>query len=233
MSPPVLLILGAGSRVGASIAKHFSSAGYAIALVSRSAPSPPAVDPSTSFLRVRADLSVPAQVSAAFAAVRAHFGGAAPRVVVYNAATVSQPPDAENLLSLDVGTVEGDLRVNALGAYVAAQEAVKGWTEAGEGRGRFIMTGNHLNTGPLPVPFLLTLGIGKSAAWYWVGAADGFFKGKGWRFFYADERKEDGSGAGGDLGADSHAKFYLELAEGDVAALPSDVTFVDGEYKKF
>ncbi|KAI8243061.1 hypothetical protein K4K57_010330 [Colletotrichum sp. SAR 10_99] len=168
MSPPVLLILGAGSRVGASIAKHFSSAGYAIALVSRSAPSPPAVDPSTSFLRVRADLSVPAQVSAAFAVVRSHFGGAAPRVVVYNAATVSQPPDEENLLSLDVGTVEGDLRVNALGA-----------------------------------------------------------------FFYADERKEDGSGAGGDLGADSHGKFYLELAEGNVAALPSDVTFVDGEYKKF
>ncbi|KAJ3945465.1 hypothetical protein N0V92_013524, partial [Colletotrichum tropicale] len=114
MSPPVLLILGAGSRVGASIAKHFSSAGYAVALVSRSAPSPPAVDPSTSFLRVRADLSVPAQVSGAFAAVRAHFGGVEPRVVVYNAATVSQPPDAENLLSLDVGTVESDLRVNAL-----------------------------------------------------------------------------------------------------------------------
>lgn len=53
------------------------------------------------------------------------------------------------------------------------------------------------------------------------------------RFFYADERKEDGSGAGTDLGAESHAKFYLKLAEGDVERLPFDPTFVDGEYKKF
>ncbi|KAF9882152.1 short-chain dehydrogenase [Colletotrichum karsti] len=232
MSPPVVLILGAGSRLGAGIARAFSSADYSVAVVSRSNPSPPALDPSTSHLRIRADLAIPSQVADAFAAVRSHFGKP-PRVVVYNAATISQPPDAENLLSLDVGQLEHDVRVNATGAYVAAQRAVEAWKEVGEEGGRFVFTGNRLNVKPEPVPVFLSLGVAKSQAWWWLGAADGFFKGKGWRFFYADERNADGSGTGKDVNPESHGKFYLKLAEGDVEELPFDVTFVDGEYKKF
>ncbi|KAL0942389.1 short-chain dehydrogenase [Colletotrichum truncatum] len=232
MASPVVLVLGAGSRVGAGIARNFAAAGYSVGVVSRSNPSPPSVDPETSYLRIRADVSVPSEVADAFAATKKQFGNP-PKVVVYNAATVSQPPDAENLLSLGIEQFEADVRVNATAAWVAAGEAAKGWNEAGEKNGRFIFTGNGLNTKPVPVPLFLTLGAGKSLAWYWVGAADGFYQSKGWRFFYADERKADGSNAGGDLGAESHGKFYLHLAEGYVEELPSAVTFVDGEYKKF
>ena len=32
------------------------------------------------------------------------------------------------------------------------------------------------------------------------------------RFYYADERKEDGSVAGGGSSGDAHAQFYLDLA---------------------
>ncbi|TEA17123.1 hypothetical protein C8034_v000316 [Colletotrichum sidae] len=232
MSSPVVLVLGAGSRVGTGVARHFKEAGYAVALVSRSNPSPPAVDPETSHLRIRADVSVPSDVRGAFDAVRGHFG-TAPRVVVYNAATLTPPAPEGALFGIADEAFARDLGVNVTGAWVAAGEAVKGWERDGEGKGRFVFTGNVLNEKPVPVPLFVTLGVGKSASWYWVGTADGVYKEKGWRFFYADERKADGGSVGNDVGADSHGKFYLELAEGNVDALPSAVTFVDGEYRKF
>ncbi|KAK1978430.1 short-chain dehydrogenase/reductase SDR [Colletotrichum cereale] len=236
---PIALVLGAGKNIGAGVAAHFSAAGYSIAVVARGFPGPsPSKDPETGHLRIRADLADPAQVRNAFAQARRHFGGAAPRVVVYNASTLTPPPDAGNLFSLPVEQVEADLRLMNSGAWVAAGEAVRGWTEDAEeeeeGRkGRFIYTGNILNETPLPVPSLATLGIGKNAAWSWIGLADAVYKdAKGWRFFYADERKADGSSIGSVPDADSNGKFYLELAEG-AKDLPSTVTFVDGKYRKF
>ncbi|KXH58293.1 short-chain dehydrogenase/reductase SDR, partial [Colletotrichum salicis] len=202
---PILLILGAGRNIAAGVASRFSTAGYAIALVSRSFPpegGPSATtDPETGHLRIRADLVDPAQVVSAFAETRRHFGGRAPRVVVYNAATVSSPPDADNMFSLSREAYERDGTVMNTSAWVAAGEAVKGWNEAGVGdgeeeaeakKGRFIYTGNFLNETILPLAEYVTLGVGKNAAWYWVNVADGLYKAsKGWRFFYADERKED------------------------------------------
>ncbi|GKT60523.1 short-chain dehydrogenase/reductase SDR [Colletotrichum tofieldiae] len=232
---PVVLILGAGKNIGAGVAAHFSAAGYSVAVVTRSFPTPsPSTDPETGHLRIRADLSDAAQVRDTFAQARKHFGRA-PRVVVYNAAALTPPPDAENLFSLPVEQVEADLKLMNSGAWVAAGEAVKGWAEDGEEgkRGRFIYTGNLLNEMTLPVPALVTLGVGKNAAWSWVSLADAVYKDKkGWRFFYADERKADGSSIGNVPDAESNGKFYLELAEG-AKDLPSTVTFVDGKYQKF
>lgn len=51
------------------------------------------------------------------------------------------------------------------------------------------------------------------------------------RFFYADERKADGSDAGRQPSAEGHAKIYVQLTEDD--SLPTYVTFVDGEYHEF
>ncbi|KAK6217583.1 short-chain dehydrogenase/reductase SDR [Colletotrichum tabaci] len=232
---PVVLILGAGRNIGAGVAAHFSAAGYSVAVVTRSFPTPsPSPDPKTGYLRIRADLSDVAQVRDTFAQARKHFGKA-PRVVVYNAAALTPPPDAENLFSLPVEQVEADLRLMNSGAWVAAGEAVSGWTEDAEegAKGRFIYTGNLLNAIPLPVPLLVSLGIGKNAAWSWVSVADAVYKEKkGWRFFYADERKADGSSIGNVPDAESNGKFYVELAEG-AKDLPSTVTFVDGKYQKF
>lgn len=178
---PVILVLGAGRNIGTGVAARFGAAGYSVAVVSRSFPSPPSPDPQTGYFRIRADLSRPDDVKGAFAEVKKQFG-APPRVVVYNAANVSPPPDPENLFSLPLEVVEADLGLMNSGAWVAAGEAVKEWGEAGDSKGRFIYTGNALNAKVLPVPALVTLGIGKNAAWYWISLADQVYKGKnGWR----------------------------------------------------
>jgi hypothetical protein len=53
------------------------------------------------------------------------------------------------------------------------------------------------------------------------------------RFFYADERTEDGKLKGMALDGPAHAEFYAQLVE-HKEALPWDVTFVKGKgYVKF
>lgn len=53
------------------------------------------------------------------------------------------------------------------------------------------------------------------------------------RFYYADERKPDGSPAFRDVDGDAHAEMYVSLAEGDEQG-PWQQTFVKGVgYKKF
>ena len=75
-----------------------------------------------------------------------------------------------------------DLNVNVVSPYIAAQEAVKHWeTLPTEGKKVFIYTGNILNVAVLPVPLLLTGGMGKAAAAYWLGFADGAYAAKGYR----------------------------------------------------
>ncbi len=54
-----------------------------------------------------------------------------------------------------------------------------------------------------------------------------------YRFYYADERKPDGSVAGGAISGPAHAEFYLKLAE-DKAQAPWLATFVkDKGYVNF
>ena len=53
------------------------------------------------------------------------------------------------------------------------------------------------------------------------------------RFYYGDQRKDDGKPALGDVDGDAHAKLYVELAEGKVQG-PWLQTFVPGTgYKDF
>ena len=52
-------------------------------------------------------------------------------------------------------------------------------------------------------------------------------------FFYADERKSDGSLKGMAIDGDAHAEFYLQLAKQE-SSLPWHATFVkDQGYVKF
>jgi hypothetical protein len=54
-----------------------------------------------------------------------------------------------------------------------------------------------------------------------------------YRFYYADERKPDGSAAYSAIDGDAHAKHYVELAEGKTQG-PWQQTFVKGVgYKAF
>ena len=76
-SSPVLLILGAGGKVGASVAKLFASKGYKVAVSART--EKPALKES---FFVASNLSDPSSVPSVFEKVKKELG--APSVVVYN-----------------------------------------------------------------------------------------------------------------------------------------------------
>ena len=174
-SKPVALILGAGPNLGASITSSLTKLGYRIATVSRSGTGE--INSSTGILTLRADFATPSSIPPLFSKIKDSFS-TPPSVVIYNAASLTPPPEATNPLSIPAAAFEKDINVNAVSAYVAAQEAVKGWEELGKegGKKTFIFTGNCLNQKVLPMPVLLTLGVGKSASAHWVGLVDGVFK---------------------------------------------------------
>lgn len=76
---PILFILGAGSNVGASVARAFAAKGYRVALASRKTPDTEIVEGQ---FHVVSDLSDPSNVADTFAKVRKALG--TPNVVVYN-----------------------------------------------------------------------------------------------------------------------------------------------------
>jgi len=227
---PVVLILGSGPRVGASVAKKFASNGYKVAIASRSGDS---TKTSEGYFSLKADFTKPDTIPAVFKAVKTEFN-AAPSVVVYNAAALTPPPNKDSIFSLASEIVESDLRINTISPYVAAQQAVSGWeTLPKDTKKTFIYTGNILNVAVFPSPMMLTLGIGKAASAYWVGVADLLHSPQGSRFFYTDERYDDGKLKGGAIDGDAHAEFYAQLAdhEGNV---PWHATFVkDKGYVQF
>jgi NAD(P)-dependent dehydrogenase (short-subunit alcohol dehydrogenase family) len=76
---PVLLVLGAGPRIGKSLASAFAAKGYKIALVARSI----CEDDSTpNQLNISADLSDPSSIPSIFSKVKEMLG--LPTVIVYN-----------------------------------------------------------------------------------------------------------------------------------------------------
>jgi hypothetical protein len=124
-----------------------------------------------------------------------------------------------------------DLSLNTTSAYVAAQQAVKAFQGLPEQASKtFIYTGNALNTTVMPQ--LLGLGVSKSASAHIIQAAALAYQDRGFKFYYADERKADG-GPAFKIDGDAHAKLFLELVEGKTQG-PWQQTFVKGEgYKSF
>lgn len=78
-STSVILILGAGPRLGKTIASKFASGGYKVALAARSLPDGISAE---GYLNVRVDLSAPESIPAVFKAVEKSMG--IPNIVVYN-----------------------------------------------------------------------------------------------------------------------------------------------------
>ena len=76
---PVILVLGAGARVGLPVAHHFASKGYRIALAARSMNEAESTDKQ---LNIKADFANPSDVANAFAQTTEKLG--TPSVVVYN-----------------------------------------------------------------------------------------------------------------------------------------------------
>jgi len=78
-SSRVVFVLGAGPNIGTRVAERFTSAGYKVAVASRSGKSVPS---STAALSIAADLTDPEKVNSTFEEVRKTLGE--PSVVVYN-----------------------------------------------------------------------------------------------------------------------------------------------------
>ncbi|KAE9381040.1 putative short-chain dehydrogenase [Stipitochalara longipes BDJ] len=225
-SPPVLLLFGCGSRIGASVAEAFKAKGYNLALVSRT------IDEETSTsteLHIKADLSDPSVVPKIFEKVKDIFGSP-PSVVIYNAysRTLNDPA---NPLDISLPQLEHDTRVNTHSPLVAASLAIKGFASLPSSSAKtFIFTGNMLNE--VVNPACLGFGMGKSSTAHLISMASLVYSPQGMKFYYADERKVDGMPAMAARSGPAHAKFYIWLAEQKEQG-PWRATFVDGVYQSF
>jgi NAD(P)-dependent dehydrogenase (short-subunit alcohol dehydrogenase family) len=176
---PVVLILGSGPRVGASVAEAFKNGGYNVALASRKGTNSKTDD---GYFSIKADFASPSSLPDVFSAVKSEFGSA-PSVVIYNAAALTPPSDPSSVLSVSAEAVTKDLNINVVSPYVAAQQAIAAWeTLPQDDKKTFIYTGNAQNDLIIPMPAMMNLGIGKAASAYWVGLADTLYKAKGYRF---------------------------------------------------
>ncbi|MCJ1385554.1 hypothetical protein MMC17_008677 [Xylographa soralifera] len=223
---PVILILGSGPNVGQHVARAFATKGYKVALASRRLKEE---DSTADQLNISSDLSDPGSVIKVFSKVNALLG--VPSVVIYNAFAAT-PGDVKNPLSLPLFDFTRSLNVNTTSAFVAAQQALLGFEQLPDSASKtFIYTGNILNTITM-VPFL-DIGVGKSATAHMIQYAAIAYKDRGYKFYYADERKADGSAAYFDIDGEAHGELYVQLAEGESQG-PWLQTFVKGiGYKHF
>ncbi|KAL7919890.1 hypothetical protein ACQKWADRAFT_315249 [Trichoderma austrokoningii] len=222
---PIVLILGAGPKVGLPTAKAFASKGYKVAVTARSLNE---ADSTDSQLNIKSDFANPDDVVSAFAKVKRELG--IPNVVIYNAgAATFSPPNNPFAISLDA--FKRDMTVNNTSAFVAAQQAVLGFAELPADAPKvFAFTGNILNVRPLPQ--FLESGAGKSASAHMMMAAAAEYKEKGFRFYYVDERKADGSAAF-KIDGEAHAKLFCELAEEKTQGAWLQTFVKDVGYKDF
>ena len=175
---PVALILGSGPRVGTAVTKKLVTDGYAVAVTSRKGTDS---RNDAGLLDIKTDLSQAGSVKKAFDAVKAEFG-TFPSLVIYNAAAMTPPPVENAIFSIPAESLTSDLTVNAVSPFEAAQQAVEGWKIIKEDTSKvFIYTGNISNVKIVPFPLTVTLGVGKSAASYWVGMADSVYSSQGYR----------------------------------------------------
>ncbi|KAI1205173.1 NAD(P)-binding protein [Annulohypoxylon truncatum] len=221
---PTALIIGAGPRVGQASAEAFTAAGYQVAVASRKQ----SIGPN--YRHYTLDASEPDQVPALFEKVSADLG--VPSVVIYNAAYMSgmTPPDSPFEKGLE--DFQAGMNVNTTTPFMVAREAVKGFEKLGPSQlgpagGTFIFTGNMLNVAVMPG--MLTFGMQKSATANMIKhLAEAAYNGKPYKFYYVDERHQDGTPMLTDLNGPGHAQHFLNLVK-DGKQRPWDQTFVTGK----
>jgi NAD(P)-dependent dehydrogenase (short-subunit alcohol dehydrogenase family) len=133
----VAVVIGVGPGLGASVARRFAE-GYAVALVARRADYLNQVAAEIQkqgheAIAVPADAGSIAEVAKAFKTIRERLGD--PEVVVYNAAA----GPFGGLADVTPEQFENSLRINALGAFLAAKESVPAMIA--RGRGVLLFTG--------------------------------------------------------------------------------------------
>ncbi|KAH8813471.1 putative short chain type dehydrogenase [Flagelloscypha sp. PMI_526] len=219
-----VLIIGAGPNIGLAAAKRFASAGYKVAIASRTAPE------NSEHRHFVFDAAKAATVPKLFSDVTTAIG--APKVVIYNLSG-GKPADIKDPLSLSLDDYQFSMSVNTTSTFLAAQESVKSWAQNGI-KGTFIFTGNIMNVKYIPaLPGALIFGMGKTASASLIQGASQAYKEKGYKFYYVDERKEDGAPAYAAINGEAHAEHFIKLAD-DSEQGPWLQTFVKGKgYTQF
>jgi len=129
----VVLIVGAGEGLSASLARRFARDGARVVLAARTPAKLRDVAAETRAQAMRCDATVRPDVEALFAACDA--GPGAPDVVVYNPSGRLRGP----LVDLDPEAVKQALEVSAYGGFLVAQAAAKRMLR--KGRGTILLTG--------------------------------------------------------------------------------------------
>jgi len=134
MSKPVCVVIGIGPKNGAAFARRFAAEGYAVALLSRrtelSSQIAAELDGAAAFA---CDVSDPASVAAAFAAVTEQLGPV--DTVVYNAGSGTWG----DIEKVEPDEFERAWRVNSMGLFLTAKQIVPGMVE--RGRGSIVVVG--------------------------------------------------------------------------------------------
>ncbi|KAI5481568.1 hypothetical protein MNV49_002794 [Pseudohyphozyma bogoriensis] len=202
----VIFILGGGPKIGASLAQKFAQEGYKVAIAARSAAD--GLSPE-GYLNVKLDLSKPHLVKGAFEKVTSTFG-VPPSVVAYNAYGHHYDTDP---LGLSLDEMILSLNTNIASAYAAAQLSVASLDKLGPDGLTYIFTGNALSFPGFRDTNLMCLGVGKSGAAHFVELAALHYGSRGARFYYADERTDEGAPSYGGTDGPAHAKLYFDLAQ--------------------
>ena len=148
MTKPVCAVVGVGEGNGAALARAFSDAGMAVALLARSTVFIGKLANELPDARAYAcDASDPISVADAFASIRQDLGD--PATLVYNAGS-GVWGDVENI-SLD--GFESSWRVNAYGALAASQQVIPAMKSAGSGTIIFIGATASRRGGPRTAAF--------------------------------------------------------------------------------
>ncbi|KAM0146423.1 hypothetical protein ACHAQE_010750 [Botrytis cinerea] len=98
MATKTVLILGSGPRIGEAVSEKFAAEGYKVAIVSRKGTD--SVN-EKGYLSLSADFANtdPSILASVFDKFKSEFS-TAPSVVIYNAGSITPPPDAESALSI-------------------------------------------------------------------------------------------------------------------------------------
>ncbi|KAL7805011.1 hypothetical protein V8C44DRAFT_352447 [Trichoderma aethiopicum] len=210
MAQAVALILGAGPNVGTYVAKAFAAQGYNVAIASR--PRRIDVDNARPYLQIQADLAEPSSIEDIFATVIRELGH--PSVVL----------DSCRYLQEQIAAFQRDNNVNIVSTYVATQLAIRSFAILPpESSKTFIYTGHKQHL--MVIPPLLSQGIGKSGSAHLLHYLSEEHKNAGYKFYFADERKSDGSPVYGAISGPAHGAFYTALAAQKTQG-PWNATFV-------
>ncbi|KAI1377982.1 hypothetical protein F4677DRAFT_458729 [Hypoxylon crocopeplum] len=230
-APPVLLFLGAGKKLGTQVPTVFAEAGYKIAVVARTRKEE---FESSGYYQVQADFNNPECIPEIFAKVREDVG--IPTVVVYNAVqyTLDDPEDPfASLAPENVSRLHSAVTVNGTTPLIAIHHAIESFRSLPpDTPGKtFIFTGNILNHSQFKNR--LCFGIGKTVAAYGVRYASEAYAKEGFKFYYADERSEEGLPVMRDIDGILAGREYLKIAEA-----PEQLTWLytytkDNGYKDF